>query len=261
MHQIRTLCAALAALGTVASATIIDLESPSLGALTHDQDWRPTNGFFSGGAFFNNDFQDFGSFTAWSGFALSRETDTTTAGFGNQYSAFAGSGFGGSSQFAVAYNDNFNPAPRIILPAGEIPLSIQITNITYAALSMRDGDFAAKKFGGTSGNDPDFFKLTIQGLNASNTVTGSVDFYLADYRFANNALDYIVNTWTTVDLSSLPATTTALQLNFTSSDVGQFGINTPTYAAVDQLITTVPEPASTLLCIAGLSLLTTRRRR
>jgi hypothetical protein len=36
---------------------------------------------------------------------------------------------------------------------------------------MLNGDSFAKKFGGASGNDPDFFKLTIIGKNAAEQTT------------------------------------------------------------------------------------------
>ena len=254
------LAAAFFLVSSLTQAGIIDLETPPLGAATHKVDFRPAGGFTSGGAFFNNSYTDFGGGSfSWSGFSLSRETDTTTAGFGNQFSSAAGSGFGGSLQYAVSYVDSFSAAPQITFAPGERPLSMQIVNTTYAALSMKNGDSFAKKFGGASGNDPDFFKLTINGFNATSQPTGSVDFYLADYRFANNALDYIVTTWTPVDLSSLGASTQALTFSLASSDVGSFGINTPTYFAADQ-ITTVPEPSSGLLLAFGVLAFARRRR-
>ena len=44
--------------------------------------------FTSRGVQFNNNFTDFGGgFTGWEGFARSTKTDTTTPGFGNQYSS------------------------------------------------------------------------------------------------------------------------------------------------------------------------------
>ena len=64
--------------------------------------------------------------------------------------------------------------------------SLMVTNTTYAALSMRDGDSFAKKFGGPSGNDPDYFRLTITGKDSGGSTIGSVEFYLADYRFADS---------------------------------------------------------------------------
>ena len=128
------------------------------------------------------------------------------------------------------------------------------TNTTYAALAMLNGDSFSKKFGGASGNDAVFSKLTITGYNRAAS-TGSVDFFLADYRFANNAQDYIVKDWTFVDLSRLGAVT---ELGFTlsSSDNGQFGMNTPAYLAMDTLTTTpVPEPEKAAMLLMGLALL------
>jgi len=247
-------------LTTSATAVTIDLETPSLGVATHAEDWRPNGGFSSGGAFFNNAYDS--QYGSWGGFALSRASDTASAGFGNQYSSFSGSGFGGSSQFAVGYLDTYNAIyPTITLPSYDIPLSIRITNTTYSALSMRDGDSFAKKFGGLSGNDPDWFKVIITGVDAGNTSTGSVDFYLADFRFNDNAQDYIVNTWENVDLTSLSSTTRSLKFDFASSDVGMFGVKTPTYVAVDNLTTTVPEPATAACLLLGTGMLFLRRRR
>ena len=72
-----------------------------------------------------------------------------------------------------------------------------------------------------------------------------MDFYLADYRFSDNSKDYIVKDWTFVDLSSLGAVT-KLQFALSSSDTGQFGMNTPAYMAMDSMsISAVPEPEQT----------------
>jgi len=254
------LAAAITVASSSALAGTIDFETPPLGALTHQADYNATSGFSSGGAFFNNSYTSFGGgFFSWSGFSLSRETDTTTAGFTNQFSAASGSGSGGSSQYAVGFGDASSTVPKITFAPGERPVSLQIVNTTYAALSMRDGDAFAKKFGGVSGNDPDFFKLTINGLDGADQPTGSLDFYLADFRFANNAQDYIVTAWTPVDLNTIGASTQALTFGFTSSDNGGSGINTPAYFAVDN-INTVPEPSSALLLATGLLAFARRRR-
>jgi hypothetical protein len=247
-----------AAVAPQVHANLITLETPPLGAALHDEDWRPDGGFFSNGGFFNNFVGQF----SWAGFALSRETDATTAGYGNQYSALPGSGASGSLQYAIGYVDAFSAVyPTITLPAGESPASISVTNSTYAGLSMRNGDTFAKKFGGASGTDADYFKLTISGLDAGNSVLGTIQFYLADYRFANSASDYILDTWTTVDLTTLPATTRKLRFDLESSDGGGSAtMNTPAYFAVDN-VTTVPEPAGTcLLALAALGF-TARRKR
>ena len=114
---------------------------------------------------------------------------------------------------------------------------MRVTNTTYAGLSMLYGDMFAKRFGGPDGTDSDFFILTIHGLDANGDDTGSVDFYLANYTFQDPNLNYIVSAWTTVDLTPLGnATSLAFELN--SSDIGQFGMNTPAYFAMDNLVVT-----------------------
>ena len=110
--------------------------------------------------------------------------------------------------------------------------SIYITNGTYAANSMRDGDNIAKKFGGASGNDADWFMLTIKGFTGGALTTDSVNFYLADYRFADNTQDYIVKNWQWVDLSSLGAVD-SVSFSLSSSDTGAWGMNTPAFFALD----------------------------
>jgi hypothetical protein len=162
--------------------------------------------------------------------------------------------------YAVGYD-----LATLTLPAGQnTPLSLRVTNTTYAALSLRDGDGAAgsgKKFGGVSGNDPDFFLLTIEGFGAGNTSLGKIDFYLADYRFALNAQDYIVTDWRLIDLTSLGENVAKLQFSVSSTDNGAFGINTPAYFAIDN-VSVVPEPAcGALLGLTAAGLLGVRRRK
>lgn len=213
-------------------------------------------GFTIGGATFNNNFTDFGGGCCWDGWSVSNHGDTTTPGFGNQYSSYTGGGVGGGGQFGVMYTDSAN----ITLATAETVTGTYLTNTTYAALSMLNGDGFAKQFGGATGTDADWFSVTIEGLLSGGS-TGSVEFFLADYRFANSLDDYIIDEWTWVDLSSL-GVVDELQFSFGSSDVGAFGINTPTYAAVDSFTTMpVPEPGTGLLCGIGLAMMAGRSRR
>src|SRR5262249_30519839 len=99
------------------------------------------------------------------------------------------------------------------------------------------GDMFSKKFGGPDGTDPDYFLLTIYGLDAAGNPTGSVDFLLADYTFQDPNLNYIISAWTTVDLTPL-GNAVLLQFNLISSDIGPFGMNTPSYFALDNLVVT-----------------------
>lgn len=219
-----------------------------------------SGGFTSSSLQFNNNYDT--KWTSWDGWSYSNTTDTTTEGYPNQYSAFAGGGTGGSATYGVAFI-GFTELPEITLPAGYYVSSAMITNTTYAALSIRDGYLSAKKFGGDSGDDPDWFLLTIVGKNSSGQSTGSEEFYLADYRFANNTLDYFVNDWTEVDLSSLKGANT-LEFSLTSSDNHPtWGMNTPGYFAIDNImLEQVPEPSTVVMLLsAAVALLLVRRRR
>jgi hypothetical protein len=173
-------------------------------------------------------------YLSWQGFAYSQKADAVTPGFGNLYSVFNPNN--GTNKFALYYQpysgDNFAH-----FPAGkEFQLrSVKVCNATYAALSMKNGDSFAKKFGGTSGNDPDWFKMTVIGYNASGDSIHAVDFYLADYRFSDNSQDYIIDNWTTVNLAPL-GKVNKITLRYSSSDVGSFGMNTPAIACFDDLV-------------------------
>ncbi len=174
----------------------------------------------------------FGGYLA-SGFAYSNMTDSVTSSFANIYSAKPASGYNGSSNYAITYGDwFFETSSEAFLN------SARITNSTFAFNSMRDGDNFAKKFGGPTGNDPDFFSVTFAGyLNGQPAPNGNpVTFYLADFRFEDNSLDYIVRDWRLVDLSPLGTYVDSITYTFASSDNGDFGINTPTYFCIDQVI-------------------------
>lgn len=194
-------------------------------------------GFNSGPIFIPNQYDS--SFSSWSGWALSTMRDMDTPGFSNQYSAITGAGNNGSPTYAVSY-DGFGNNNLILAEDlhGSVVAGMYVTNSTYAYLSMRDGDSFAKRFGGVTGQDPDFFKLTISGFYNGEVGEESIDVYLADYRFVDNNLDFIINDWIWVDLTSLgPVDSLAFVLS--SSDNGIFGMNTPAYFCVDDVAVTV----------------------
>lgn len=221
---------------TVHSQTVSDFDSLSL---TADSYWNGSSSplgtsFSDGNAIFPNYYDtSYGGF--WSkGWAYSNMKDSTTAGFMNLYSAVTATGYNGSPNYAVGQNGviiKLNAAAT-----GKEVSGFYITNGTYAALSMRDGDSFAKKFGGASGDEPDWFKLTVKKWLNGVMADDSVEFYLADYRFVNNAQDYIVNTWQWVNLISL-GNVDSLLFTLSSSDVGAFGMNTPSFFCIDNFAT------------------------
>lgn len=197
-------------------------------------------GFDSGQVRFNNLYDD-SFYVYWEGFAYSNTTDTTTEDYTNQYSAYPGSGAGSSVVYGVGYQPGpfgYDTVPTLTLPEEIRITQASVTNTTYAYYTMEKGYFTAKKFGGDSGNDEDWFLLTITGKDTAGNVTDTVEFYLADFRFDDNKLDYIVDAWTTVDLSSL-GLVKSIEFALTSSDTDpnpDIGMNTPSYFAIDSIV-------------------------
>lgn len=220
-----------------ASAQTIDFESVALFGNSYDNGANLAGGFTFDGIHFSNYYDT--TYFYNTGFSISNVQDNTTPGWGNQYSAVTGGGYL-SSNYAVFYpsgNIDLSSSPRIVQ-------SMQITNSTFAALSMKNGDQVGKKFGsiydaggnvdGTNGED--YLKLNIHSLSISGDTMASIEYYLADFRFADSTQDYILEDWATLDLTSLNINGESLAylvFDFESSDVGAFGINTPTYFVID----------------------------
>ncbi|MGB6036502.1 MAG: DUF4465 domain-containing protein, partial [Cryomorphaceae bacterium] len=190
-----------------------------------------SGGFGDGAVFLPNDYNTI----SWSGWAITNKSDNTTPGFTNQYSAITGQGLN-SDTYATGY---VSGESVVHLENGASQEGVYITNSTYAYFSMLDGDSFSKKFGGLTGNDPDFFLLTIAAYEEGEPTGAEVEFYLADFTFSDNSQDYIVDEWTYVDLSTLGAAD-SLSFTLTSSDVGEFGMNTPAYFCIDDFITNDP---------------------
>lgn len=220
--------------------TVADFEDQSLAAESHYiGDATGVTSYQSGDATFGVYWTDEYGFDVWEGVALSNESDTTTPGFDNQFSAIPGAGQGGAGVYAVAYTTGFVLQAETRFPDATDGVSLAgfyVTNTTYAYLSMANGDDYAKKFGGADGTDPDWFLLTIDGLDANGASTGqSVEVYLADFRSDDPTEDFILDDWTWVDLSDLGAVH-GLRFSLSSSDVGDYGMNTPAYFAFDSLL-------------------------
>ncbi len=107
-----------------------------------------------------------------------------------------------------------------------IPRSVKICNTTYAYYAMTRGNDYCRKF--TKG---DYLKLTAHGVSAAGGEK-TLDFYLA--RCEGEEEDWYVTSWTNWDLSPL-GEVMAVYFTMESSDVGQFGINTPCYFGMDGL--------------------------
>ena len=182
----------------------------------------------SGGWLFTN----YTGYGYWGGFTASNRTDLNQTGLNAQYTAVTGCGYDGSSQYAVAYT--YGVQTDVYAADGQLHTvtGCYITNNLWAYQDVLQGSMGQTPFGGLSGDDPDWFKLTATGKNVSGQTVGTVDFYLADYRFEDNSQDYVLDTWEWFDLSALgPVATISFSLSSTKSNYG--GMITPAYFCMD----------------------------
>jgi hypothetical protein len=224
-----------------AQNTIADFESFSL---TPNSAYTSTNSapFQTGNAIFEYEWLNaFGGFWV-GGFSYTNKYDSATAGFTNLYGVKPLRGNTNSATYVVGQDGG---TIKLKSPNARVN-GFYITNTTYAYKSIRNGDSFARKFGDTTGTGsgttipqgsfPDYFKITAKGFLGGNMKTDSSVFYLADYRFANNALDYVVNTWQYFNLSNL-GIVDSIKFNMYSSDTSGGFINTPTFFGMDDFST------------------------
>jgi len=162
----------------------------------------------------------------WYWFGYANRTKTKYESLDDQWNNVVGGGYNGSDNYGVAYAASFNgPCNITLLTEPAVVPGFYITNSSYAYSSMTNGDGVAKKF-----EKGDWFKLTITGYNVTGEVTGTKEFYLADLR--NEETAYIINDWRYVDLSGL-GKVAKLGFEMSSSDNGDYGMNTPAYFCFD----------------------------
>ncbi|HEX3006591.1 MAG TPA: DUF4465 domain-containing protein [Bacteroidales bacterium] len=207
----------------------------------------PSVGFWNGsdnagsfsvsGITFPNSYATFpGGYYSWNGFAYSNMHDLKTPEYSNQYSSYALKDSGSRNTFVVAYpyvEPQKYENNALVFDSEVSGVTVKVTNTTLVALSMKNGT-NAKKFGGLTGNDPDWFKLQIIGFDKNSQPTDTVDFYLADYRFEDNTKDYIVNDWKVVNLSTL-GVIKKIKFALSSTDNNANGMLTPGYFCLDDI--------------------------
>ena len=186
------------------------------------------NEMSSGGWLFTN----YTGYGYWGGFTASNRTDLNQTGLNAQYTAVTGCGYDGSTQYAVAYTYGVQTDVYAADGQSHTVTGCYITNNLWAYQDVLQGSMGQTPFGGLSGDDPDWFKLTATGKNVSGQTVGTLDFYLADYRFEDNSQDYVLDTWEWFDLSPLgPVATISFSLSSTKSNYG--GMITPAYFCMD----------------------------
>lgn len=170
----------------------------------------------------------------WCGMEISGNHDMDTADYSNESSVYNPAGksgskfvlcYDGGSMMGPGYESEFYTADN----TNKVFDHVYITNSTWAALLMMNGDATAKKLNYT---DKDWFKLKITGIDSTGIEKDSINFYLADFRTANSG--GIVTEWTKVDLTSLGAVQ-RLQFTLSGTDNNSYGLRTPAYFCMDDL--------------------------
>lgn len=159
----------------------------------------------------------------WHGFTVSKVAADTL----NQFACMAKGGMKGvGTPFVSAYFSEFESYEmsdaNIMFSDQYFPKEVYICQNAYTYSSIKNGDSYAHKF-----TDKDTLALVISGLNENYEEVNSLTYYLAvDGKFNEN--------WVKVELSSIDQCW-GLSFRMTSTDTGQWGINTPTYFALDGL--------------------------
>jgi hypothetical protein len=213
--------------------------------------------FQSGPLIFNTNYDSrFGGF--WSDWAYSNTTDTATAGFANQYSAYPGSGGNGSANYLVV--SRFGGSVGLDIPANFDLASVQLAITTYSAGYILTGDNSfnqddpKRAFGENAPVGGDLLQIRISGSENGAEVASPIEVDLA-----NSSLGAgfgISNGWIDVDLTSLASADT-LQFAIVNTQGG-----VASYFALDNFeLTAIPEPSSALLAFASIGFLILPRRR
>lgn len=181
--------------------------------------------------FYSNWVTDFGGYSN-GGIYLSKLHDQSTKGISNQYSAYP-KPYG---NFAVVHYSSFNAEAgnnyaRFKLPNPASVKSIDIANSTYVFWTIKTGEDG---FGACRAyKEGDWFKVTFTGYDLDGKKTASIDHYLADFR---DGKSYIATNWETISLIGLGNNVSSVEISIEGTDIGDYGLNTPTYCCIDNII-------------------------
>ena len=244
-----------------------------------------TTGMVSGNAVLTTDtyVYDYGNgyvYNGWYGWSVSKqnmgwnpnwsadEKSAAANGYGT-YELAAAPGMGvDSDAYAVCYVDIYNTAGYSTLDFAT-PADLEkifVTNTTLAAANIAVGNSFSTAFN----QEGDHFTLTIKGFTLDNQYNHvyspdmSVEVPLAV--FADGELT-LLDSWKEVDLSAFTGVD-GLDFYLETSDVSQYGPNTPYYFAIDSLTfaspesgSGVPEPSTWALLVLGMAGMTAAGRK
>jgi len=179
-------------------------------------------------------------YETWNGFAPSIAQQD--AGGYNYVSCVAKGGVKGEgTPYTLAYWPEFiaSSQPNVILfGEGElkaVPQEVYFCNATQTYKDITEGDFNGYVMGKNDSVE-DYVYVRVRGIvgvgeDGYTLTENAVDYYLADFREGKS---FVNNGWEKCDLTSL-GEVYGLVFDMASTGVGEYGINTSTYFALDQL--------------------------
>ncbi|MBO7261807.1 MAG: DUF4465 domain-containing protein [Alistipes sp.] len=173
--------------------------------------------------FYNEEYQ------YWGGFAVSKcfETDAAKGVFENQYSAFNTKAADGA-WFLLYYYDSYSEPCDLIFKKSVMLNSVKLnlTTYTYASITDEDINTFARKF-----EEGDYLKVIFTPLDSSEAPVGEgVECYVVDYRDGKR---FVADDWQTFPLGFVADGN--VRVTIETSDVGEYGANTPLYICLDSL--------------------------
>lgn len=221
---------ALAILGAVAcEREAADVQSvPTVekfdAAMTLDYSYGYENDYLEFEYFYNEEY------AYWGGFAQSRVKDADAANglFANQYAVYNEAAASGDS-FLIYYYDSYNEPCDIVVKQQGVSLRdvmLNLTTYTYASITNEAINDFARVF-----VDGDYLKVVFTGMRG-NEATGVVECYVVDYRDGKREM---TTEWTTFSLANLGEGYDRVSVTIETTDVGEWGANTPLYIAMDNL--------------------------
>jgi hypothetical protein len=226
----RKLMFALAILGAMAcEREAADVQSvPTVekfdAAMTADYSYGYENDYLEFEYFYNEEY------AYWGGFAQSRVKDADAANglFANQYAVYNEAAASGDS-FLIYYYDSYNEPCDIVVKQQGVSLRdvmLNLTTYTYASITNEDiNDFARIFVVG------DYLQVVFTGMRGNEAI-GVVECYVVDYRDGKRAM---TTEWTEFSLANLGEGYDRVSVTIETTDVGEWGANTPLYIALDNL--------------------------
>ena len=182
----------------------------------------------------------------YNGFIASRSTTILeSANFDDQFGCMARGGMAGEgTPYLVAYWDAYAESLtierccEITFSEPYYPAGFYVCNNPYTYYAIQKGNSYAAKF-----EQGAWLKLIVHGVDEAGNETGTVEYYLADYRSEKPEEWTLNKSWEWIDLSSL-GKVSLLYFSMESTDMGERSMKTPAYFCLDRLTVMTAASAS-----------------